>query len=1330
MMIEIPRQRGRPPLKLEALIDTGADCSLLRYDLIQRRAPELLNHMKHSRASLNGAFQEKTQPAGEVTLECTVERHTIMQKFIVAPLSNAAILGWDFITKNNVSWNGSTGEVWFDKSKVKNQPKRKKKEDRRICTLRSDLEVDAKSVKRSKFHVEDQPEGTTLFIDQTEIKKDLEIMEGLYEVNNSTVTVLMVNYAEEGCMLSAGLEVDSAETLEDCTVEDPPVLEVAEINTTEIPEDLPEELESLLTPLKEKISEDNVQKFRNLLLEYRNIFALKGEPLGQTSVVKHEINVDGHLPIRQAAWRTPMHRIDIVENAVKEMQEAGVIQPSESPWASPIVLVKKKDGSNRFCIDFRKLNDVTVKDAYPLPRIEDNLDVLEGSKFFSTLDLASGYWQVKVKEEDKCKTAFITRNGLWEFNVMPFGLCNAPATFQRLMEKILSGLQWKTLALYLDDVIVFATTLDEHIARLKEVFQRIQGAGLKLKPKKCDFLRESVNFLGHLVDSNGIRTDPEKISKIKDWPRPTSVTEVRTFIGLTSYYRKFIKGYAKIAAPLHELTKKDSRFYWSEECELAMKTLQQELLKDTILALPQKDGGQFILDTDASNVAIGAVLSQVQNGKEMLIACGSRCLSKAERNYCVTRRELLAVVHFMLYFKYYLLGHEILVRTDHGSLTWLKNMRNPCDQVARWTEALSRFDWKIVHRKGLKHNNADALSRRPCPGDCSQCIKMMKESTEPHEEDNDVFIINSSETQEDCPIDDDTMELPTLDDILDVEYPVEPLPPDVAEHFNAVNFMELPSSECLDLEQYVHAIDLHPKTKGLPLEQIYSIWDEDSIKQAMEEDPDLKIVLAWKSKPKWEDMAMESPSIKHYWQNFDRLRDDNKGFLWYKWLLDTGQHTWKLVIPKRLQRKILQQLHDSPSAGHLSYGRCKTTLDRLPIYWFGCKRDLHLYCMACDDCITCKPRTKHIRNPMMSYGAGAPLERMAVDICGPLHETLQGNKYIIVVMDYFTKWCELIPSIDHTAETVATELITKVFTRIGVPRALHSDQGTEFLSKLFEETCRVFQIDKTKTSPWRPQSDGLVERLNRTVGSMLRQYVNKDQTDWDTWLPLVSMAYNSTVQYSTKFSPYYLMYGREMTLPIELVLPPVGETFQDEDTPEITPTSYAEQLTKRLEDTFTLVRNNLKTAVNWQKTIYNRKVHQVPLTVGQGVWYYCPQKRKGRTPKLDRPYIGPFAIVNIFGGGLLAEIKLGRRYMSKYVHVNKLVPVKGNYDGSWIKNLPPKDASHLEDIKKMLENPKYYQPPDDQAPVIHDMSNQKKQSEGYQGPITRSKAKQLEATEC
>ena len=314
---------------------------------------------------------------------------------------------------------------------------------------------------------------------------------------------------------------------------------------------------------------------------------------------------------------------------VQQMLASNVIRPSNSPWASPVVMVRKKDGSLHFCVDFRQLNAATVKDAHPLPRIDDLLDALHGARWFSTLDLKSRYWQVPITENDK--TAFCTCSGpLYEFNQVSFGLCNAPATFSRIMDRVLAGLHWETCLFYLDDVIVFSSTWEEHLARLCQVFERLRHANLKLGADKCTFAAKEISYLGHRVTEEGLLPDSLLLAVIRESPPSKTATEVRSFLGFAGYYRRYVKNFAAIAGPLHALTRKDAVFHWSDECQDTFNKLKTLLTTSPITAFPDFSQA-FRLYTDASTTGLGAILAQVRDGKEHIICCASRALNQAEK---------------------------------------------------------------------------------------------------------------------------------------------------------------------------------------------------------------------------------------------------------------------------------------------------------------------------------------------------------------------------------------------------------------------------------------------------------------------------------------------------------------------------------------------------------------------------------------------------------------------------------------------------------------------------------------------------------------------------
>ena len=448
-----------------------------------------------------------------------------------------------------------------------------------------------------------------------------------------------------------------------------------------------------------------------------------------------------HRPIKETAYKVNPHKKKIIEEEIKTMLEKGVIRKSNSPWSSPVTLVIKPNGKWRFCIDFRKLNGITRKDNHPLPRIDMLLEKFEGSKWFSTMDMASGYWQIEMDEKDIEKTAFITHEGLYEWIVMPFGLTNAPVTFQRTMQMVLGELFYTVAPVYIDDIIVHSRTFEEHLEDVGQVFERIQGANLKLEPEKCKFCFEEIKFLGHILGKDGIRTDPAKIEKVKNYPRPTNITQLRGFLGLAKYYRKFIKDFAKIAKPLNELTKgsrseplkirdgikmkrkkseaekskKDEEFMknWEEEQEEAFKKLKETLIMAPVLIYPNFEK-EFILYTDASKIALGAILHQKgEDNKEHVIAYENKTLGPAEQNYHTTELECLAVVWAIEKFDYYLEGNKFKIITDHVALKWLFNKAIPKGRIGRWIARLQPYicNMEIIHKPGKKHINADALSR-------------------------------------------------------------------------------------------------------------------------------------------------------------------------------------------------------------------------------------------------------------------------------------------------------------------------------------------------------------------------------------------------------------------------------------------------------------------------------------------------------------------------------------------------------------------------------------------------------------------------------------------
>jgi len=450
--------------------------------------------------------------------------------------------------------------------------------------------------------------------------------------------------------------------------------------------------------------------WERVLAKSGDLFSKKGGPVGFCDWIEFKMQTEGH-PIHQRPYRTPLTKRKLIEEEVKSMLENGIIRPSCSPWASPVTLVPKKDGSTRFCVDYRKVNEQTKKDRYPLPLIQDIFDQLSGATVFSTLDLSSGYWQIPVAENDIEKTAFTCHAGQFEFLRMPFGVANGPSTFQRLMNKVLSGLIGQSCMVYIDDIVVFSKNPESHAKDLQAVFDRLRKAGLTLKRSKCTFGVKEVELLGYLVSEKGIRPNPDKVKAIQQMAPPKSITEVRRFLGMTGYYRQCMPGYAQVAEPLIRLTRKGEPFVWSKEQAIALNKLKELLTSEPVMAYPQP-GKPYKLYTDACEYAIGAILVQEdEGGVERVIQYISHQLAGSQLRWATIEKEAYAVVYALGKLRPYLYGAEFVVYTDHKPLTSLFTAQLNNTKIQRWAVLLAEFGARVQYRKGANNIRADMLSR-------------------------------------------------------------------------------------------------------------------------------------------------------------------------------------------------------------------------------------------------------------------------------------------------------------------------------------------------------------------------------------------------------------------------------------------------------------------------------------------------------------------------------------------------------------------------------------------------------------------------------------------
>ena len=894
-----------------------------------------------------------------------------------------------------------------------------------------------------------------------------------------------------------------------------------------------------------------MDKLLSTLEEYHHIFSIVEGERGETSLVEFNINTGNSTPIKQAARRVPFAAREEIAAQLSKMQEEGVIQPSKSPWASPVVLVRKRDGSLRFCVDYRALNAVTKPEVFPLPRIDDLLDKLGHSKYFSTLDLKSGYWQIRVSTSSQEKTAFVTHRGLYEFCVMPFGVRNAPSVFQRLMQSLLLGLKGDSeeefVDVYLDDIIVFSKTFSDHLIHLQKVFECLEEANLKLNPQKCRFCCSEVEYLGHIVTPNGFKPNHRNMEAVKNFPVPTTLKELRQFLGLTSHYRRFVKGYSSLAQPLYALTRKDAPYHWTAECESAFNHLKCCLITAPVFVYPDFDR-DFVLETDASILGLGAILSQVQDDDRLHpLAYASRSLSKSEKNYPVTELETLAVVWGVTHFRYYLYGHGVTVYTDHAAVKAVLGTPNLTGKHARWWSkvhgsGIGRLE--IVHRAGRENCHADALSRQP-------------NLPAPEEEDEALEVQVAKIASNKIPN--------NIVDLLDKP------PTNITDNSDTYGSQQEADSELSPIILYLRDGTL--PENGKQAQEVITLSQQFTISDG----------LLYRLNPK----RGELPQI---------------------------------VVPSSLRQQLMDEYHAGILAGHFSGPRLFKMISRR-WWWNHMYKDLMDYARSCPQCTIVGRSEKKSIPPLRPIPVDHPFQIVGVDIM-ELPLTTKGNRYLIVFQDLFTKWPMAYPAPDQKAERIARLLAEEIVPVFGVPEALLSDRGTNLLSILMQDVCRLLGIQKLNTTAHHPQCDGMIERLNRTFKAMLRKQAAKFGAQWDTYLPGALWAYRNMPHSSTGEKPSYLLFGFDCRTPTEAALLPTTSHQPVEIS------DYREQLVEMLSSTRTMAAKANREAQSRYKRQYDKTATTPRYKVGDWVFVYFPSEETGRLRKLSQPWRGPFRIIS------------------------------------------------------------------------------------------------------
>lgn len=1183
------------------LVDTGASCSLIKHTAL---IPQDTFLDKQNIIQIRGINSSPIQTIGSTTLQMSLpnnfsiehKMHVLNARKLDVP--HDGILGNDFLKSHNAIIDMNDNVIRIGKNILPLNAKPK---------FSKTIKIPPRSNYIAKISISNNVEEG--LIAQREIQEKVFIPNVLVKSSMNTAIVPIMNID----VVEKEIDIPTLE-LEEII----PIHDVRSINANLQPTDC-SRIHTLHDNVRvDHLNEEERESILNVCERYNDIFHLPSDVLTTTKTLKHEIKTSSEVPVNSKTYRYPKVHEGEVKTQIQKMLNDGIIEPSHSPYSSPIWVVPKKldsSGKNkwRLVIDYRNLNAITIGDSYPLPLIDDIIDQLGNSIYFSTLDLASGFHQMEMADNDKQKTAFSVPTGHYQFKRMPFGLKNAPSSFQRLMNIVLSGLQGSMCFVYLDDIVVYGSSLVEHNTKLEAVFEQLRKHNLKLQPDKCEFLHKEIAYLGHIISDQGVRPNPDKIEAITKIPVPRNQKDVKSFISLASYYRKFIPHFSQLSKPLTSLLKKEcTTFNWTSQCDESFKRLKKALMTKPLLRYPDYSR-TFVLTTDASRDAIGGVLSQDYDGHDLPICYYSRTLNKAEVNYSVIERELLAIVDACKKFRHYLYGRPFEIRTDHRPLVYLNNCKDPSSRLVRWRLKLHDYDYTIAYKKGVLNGNADSLSRIVYDQDNTQ------------NEDKEHKILHTIE-EEDLTFDkfktfyQQELEIPTpkttnapLNKIKNL---VIPLSTDMSSRNQYIDYITKNFPNNLPKSPQLKEIDC----KRLPQQALYLAFIKQNIADsALYEDVydtlySLKLLLEINQVTSFviTDISYNNSIIQQ--ATFFTLLH----FLFSKFDYQILENERIQITDPILIKQILQDYHDSPIAGHPGFQRAYAKIKQF-FYWENMKSDIREYIRACSVCQTSKTDFKSNKSPMEITTTSTKFgEQVAMDIVGPLPQTKNGNRFILTLQDDLTKLIDAYALPTHDATTVATYFL-KYCTRYGFPQSVLSDQGTEFTSQTFKQVDKLLSIRHKLSSPYHPQTNGSLERTHLTLKDYFKCYVNKDLNNWDEFLNFAVYSYNTSIHKSTQKPPYELVFGQQAIIPNFLMHPRHKPTYSD----------LATDLTNKLKIIRETARENQNKAKEKSK-IYYDKTHNRTYTFKENDLVLLRDvQAKAKHKTLQPNYKGPYKIVQI-----------------------------------------------------------------------------------------------------
>ena len=1012
--------------------------------------------------------------------------------------------------------------------------------------------------------------------------------------------------------------------------------------TTSIARDAKEATRQLLATAA--LDREHGNRVERLLARYATVFAKQLPKRVETTIGRsfaYELKLEPNVqPIVERERRRSPEDVKVMIDTVKEMEAAGMVEDSESSWSSQVVLVKKKDGTKRMAIDYRRLNASTIPITEPIPLPEVMFAHLQGARIFSKMDLLKGFWQIPVKEGSRPYLAFATPLGLKQPTRMPFGIRNAPAVFQREMQRVLKDKLYKGVMVYIDDILIYSATADEHEVLVEWVLTRLQQEGYYAHPDKCEFFRVKVEFLGHVISAEGVAVQQHKVQRVREWTVPHSKKDVKSFLGMTGYYRKFIESYSRIAVPLTSLTADDVKWHWGDEEQKAFQQLKDALCTAPVLV--HADATRpYVIQTDASAFAIGGFLAQQQaDGSLRPVAYWSRKLNGAETRYSATERELLALVEAVDEWRVYVEGspHAILLRSDHRPLMWLNTKPELSSRLFRWIERLDGHAFRIEHVAGKVNSVADALSRRSdMNGDSAVSSERTPEVGSRVQVELAATMTRSASRRA------NQQHSPAAPTETAPEASPTPEPGDSKEATKVL----------VDQDENLQPdVDLAPvpsSTDSIDLDHFKS-----QLQAAAQADEEYK---------EWLDEEQPSDGLER--------RD---GLLWSK-------STGVLWVPddRALKTQLMERYHDA--AGHFGQKRTVKKVCDL-FYWNGVRDDVEDYCRSCETCAS------HKTSNQLPAGLLRPLpipeepwQVIGIDFVGPLPVSSEGYNYILTVVDKFSKYM-LLAACRNTIDMPAAAklLLSMLQPQHAMPEAIISDRDPRFTGSMWAEAMRALGIKLKTSTAYHPQTDGQTERANRTMQTTLAMYAEKRPKDWPDFLQTVAAAYNDTVHESTGQEPARTL-GRS-TRDGAMMTALLGDTRL-----RAVRSEEARRLLDTLKTTWEEARERLIRQRKRMKVYADQHRRDVTYSKGDLVLLSTRNLRLRGGRKLKAKWTGPFQVVDVVGGGLSVTLDLPKQYnrLHPTFHVDVVKPYNESTKTWPGRKQPPRALPRLVRGKKQWE---------------------------------------------